>query len=512
MSADTKSLRARLFDVVPAASFQMEKLLGLVDIVLSDAVPTAAVECSFAPRMLLNPQFVEQYCQRDGHLLMLVMHELQHIILGHTRLFPRVTPAHNLAFDAVINAMLCKQFPSEAGFFQATNGWDTFPGRLLRPAPGWPTAPEPMGDDASDREREVHDLLYEKDGQQVTYHELFELLVTEFETRAKQTAGAGQTGAEQTGAEQTGAEQTASAEQTAGARQTAGQAACPEQVAGDAVLLGDHGGPSGAGSFDEQATRDETTRSVLRRVVEDWPSPDQPLGGRDAGRSQKNWILEPIRSPREALRKALRRLLARAGVGGRAARARHRRRRVETTIRVGTVRPQARDRRAHAWTRLHGMPPLLWRGWAKRTQRLMRPQPVAHVYLDISGSMDAALPTLAAALREPHRAGAIRLFVFSTVIDEAQPGDLAKQRFANTRGTNIRCVLDHLETFSAQHRPRRVVLLTDGYVGTVDPDELQRLRVSLFVGHYAAYGAQSAHDLAKVARHIEVLPTLPGAE
>jgi hypothetical protein len=481
MSADTKSLRARLFDVVPAASFQMEKLLGLVDIVLSDAVPTAAVECSFAPRMLLNPQFVEQYCQRDGHLLMLVMHELQHIILGHTRLFPRVTPAHNLAFDAVINAMLCKQFPSEAGFFQATNGWETFPGRLLRPAPGWPTAPEPMGDDASDREREVHDLLYEKEGQQVTYHELFELLVTEFETRAAQAAGAGK---------------------IAGA----------EQGLGDAVLLGDHGGPSGAGTFDEQATRDETTRSVLRRVVEDWPSPDQPLGGRDVGRSQKNWILEPIRSPREALRKALRRLLRRAGVTSGAARVRQRRSCVETTIRVGTVRPQARDRRAHAWTRLHGAPPLLWRGRAKRTQQLRRPQPTAHVYLDISGSMDAALPTLAAALREPHRAGAIRLFVFSTVIGEAQPGDLAKQRFANTRGTNIRCVLDHLETFSAQHRPRRIVLLTDGYVGTVDPAELQRLRVSLFVGHYAVYGAQSAHGLAKVARHIEVLPALPGAE
>lgn len=493
MSADTRSLRARLFDVVPAASFQLEKLLGLVDIVLSDAVPTAAVECSFAPRMLLNPQFVAQYCQRDGHLLMLVMHELQHIILGHTRLFPRVTMAHNLAFDAIINAILCRQFPSEAGFFQATNGWDTFPCRLLRPAPGWPTAPEPMADDASDRERKVHWMLYEAEGQQVTYHELFELLVKEFETRAAQTAGA---------------ERTADAEQTASTEPATG----PEQVAGDAVLLGDHGGPDGAGAFDEQATRDETTRSVLQRVAEDWPSPDQPLGGRGAGARQQDWSLKPIQSPHTALRNALRRLLRRAGVNSGAARARHRRSCVETTIRVGTVRPQARDRRAHAWTRLHGAPPLLWRGQARHTQQLRRPQPTAHVYLDISGSMDAALPTLAAALREPHRAGAIRLFVFSTVIDEARPGDLAKQRFANTGGTNIRCVLDHLDTFSAQHRPRRVVVLTDGYVGSVDPAELQRLRVSLFVGHYAVYGERLSQDLAKVARHIEVLPTLPGGQ
>ena len=75
------------------------------------AVATAAEECSFAPRMLLNPQFVAQCCQRDGHLLMLVMHELQHIILGHTRLFPRVTIAHNLAFDAIINAIYFNLLP-----------------------------------------------------------------------------------------------------------------------------------------------------------------------------------------------------------------------------------------------------------------------------------------------------------------------------------------------------------------------------------------------------------------
>jgi predicted metal-dependent peptidase len=133
---------------------------------------------------------------------------------------------------------------------------------------------------------------------------------------------------------------------------------------------------------------------------------------------------------------------------------------------------------------------------------------MAHVYLDVSGSMVAALPTLAAALQEPHRTGTIRLFVFSTVIDEAQPGDLAKQRFANTGGTDIRCVLDHLDTFSTQHRPRRVVLITDGAVGTVETTELQRLRVSLFVGHYPVYGEQPAHQLAQVARHVEVLPTL----
>jgi hypothetical protein len=32
-------------------------------------------------------------------LLMLIMHELHHVLLGHTRLFPRLTQIDNLVFD-----------------------------------------------------------------------------------------------------------------------------------------------------------------------------------------------------------------------------------------------------------------------------------------------------------------------------------------------------------------------------------------------------------------------------
>ena len=465
MTTPNEELALRLFNVVPAASYQMEKLLGLVDIVFSDEVPTAGVQCTRAPTLLLNPAFVEEYCERDGHLLMLVMHELQHVILGHTTLFPRLTLAHNIAFDAVINAMLCRQFPSEADFFRATNTWDEFPHRLLRPAPGWPHEPEPLPGDASDSERELHDLLYNDRDQQVTYHELFELLLGQLD---------------------------------------------PDQRLTDVVLLGDHGGPGGAGEGDEQAVRDATLRDVLRRIVEGWPPPDQDLSGRDQGRMPRNWALDPAASARAELRRALRRLLVRAGVIQRARGGRRRSTQVEREVAVRTVLPQLNDRRARAWARLHGRPPVLWRGQVQTTRRLSRPQPVAHVYLDISGSMNQALPTLAAALRAPHASGELRLFVFSTVIDEARPGDLARQTFANTGGTRIGCVLEHLEQIPPQKRPRRVVLITDGYVGAVSADTLQALKVSLYVGHYALYGDASVNDLAAVSRHVEVLPSLPG--
>ena len=77
-------------------------------------VPTAAVTLGGRSRLLLNPQFVAENCPADHDLVMLVLHELHHVALGHTRLFARLTPAENWAFDCVINAQLCRLYPEAA--------------------------------------------------------------------------------------------------------------------------------------------------------------------------------------------------------------------------------------------------------------------------------------------------------------------------------------------------------------------------------------------------------------
>jgi hypothetical protein len=59
----------------------------------------------------VNPRFVADRCRSDAHLFMLVLHELHHVLPGHTRLFPRATPAHNLAFDAVRGPSACSRRP-----------------------------------------------------------------------------------------------------------------------------------------------------------------------------------------------------------------------------------------------------------------------------------------------------------------------------------------------------------------------------------------------------------------
>ena len=136
-------IRACLVDLLPANAYQMHRLSTCFDISLDTGIPTACVDCERVPRIRFNPDFIEKHCTAPGDLFLLVMHELYHVILGHTRLFPRSDLVSNIAFDAVINAMLCHNFHDTAGtnLFTATNSWDHPLGRLLRPPPGWPHAP-----------------------------------------------------------------------------------------------------------------------------------------------------------------------------------------------------------------------------------------------------------------------------------------------------------------------------------------------------------------------------------
>ena len=123
------SLAERILDAFPSGSYSLSALLRLLDIVETDAVPTAAVECRIQPRMLVNPAFVARHAATPEKLLMLVMHELHHILLGHTTLFPRATPVQNFVFDAVINGIVGRMFPRAAhlAFFRDYYTEERFP-------------------------------------------------------------------------------------------------------------------------------------------------------------------------------------------------------------------------------------------------------------------------------------------------------------------------------------------------------------------------------------------------
>ena len=106
------TLAERIHACVPVTGQAYAKLLGLFSVEVSDSVPTACVTTGARSRLLVNPDFVARHCRTDEHLAMLVLHELYHVLLGHTRLYPRVSMAQNWAFDCLINAQLCRLFPS----------------------------------------------------------------------------------------------------------------------------------------------------------------------------------------------------------------------------------------------------------------------------------------------------------------------------------------------------------------------------------------------------------------
>ena len=123
------NLSDRILDCFPSGSYAMSGLLRLLDIEEITSIPTAAVECKLQPKLLMNPEFVATHAQTPEKLLMLVMHELHHVLLGHTTLFPRLTPEQNFVFDAVINGIVCRMFPSpeHTAFFTDYYKADVFP-------------------------------------------------------------------------------------------------------------------------------------------------------------------------------------------------------------------------------------------------------------------------------------------------------------------------------------------------------------------------------------------------
>ena len=260
---EAMAIRERIFNVLPSASYQMEKLFGLFDIEFSEETQTACVECRTTPRLLLNKGFLEEYCQDDGDLFLLILHELYHVILGHTRLFPRVAPIDNIVFDAVINSMLCRTVGRTVGtkLFTRINGYDSLPERLLRPPPGWPDDFKAALAALPPEEQRIIDLLYgeeESERTDLPRHLRASVQGTSW-TRRSEAFGC-------------------------------------------------------SAPTDREQSEDGLLKEAVRRIVEGWPPPPFRIAGRDEGRSAENFWLRPAGKPGSAFRKAFECVLRKCGV------------------------------------------------------------------------------------------------------------------------------------------------------------------------------------------------------
>jgi hypothetical protein len=445
----TVRLKDAIFDCVPAGHYALAALLRLVDVVETDAVPTAAVECSAQPRLLVNPGFVGRHAGTPEKLLMLVMHEVHHVLLGHTRTLPAASRADNLVFDAVINAMLSRAFPQPAYTALLRDFYrdDRFPECLLRPPEGWEPAigvvpaPPALIDEALAPALEVYRALYSKEG--ATYDDLRRVL-------------------------------------------TAFVALDGERL-GEVPLLGEHDGHRHAG------TAAQVFADAVAGIAREWPASLGPWRGTTTAELATG-LLRVRREP--GARTKLRELIATvAGVRDYGTVALHA---AESTVEIQSPVPGF-DRRAFI-TRALGATPLLYRHEAANHRQVAHGERV-HVYVDVSGSMQGIREALYGAVLDCAAYVHPQVHLFSTRIAEATLEQVRRGHCSSTGGTDIRCVTRHM----AAHGVRRAVVLTDGEVGSPDAAGAQVLRrVRLGVAYTGPNAA--TRDLAAYARTSVTLP------
>lgn len=416
----------RLLNAFPSAAYGLPALLQLSEIIETTDVPTAAVECTGRPRLFVNPEFVATHANTPEKLVMLIMHELHHVILGHTRLYERQSPLDNVVFDAVINAMLCWMFPERSTRALFTDFYDhRHPVQcFLRPPPRWtPTDYGPPPDALASPERaelaDLHRRLYSEQG--VGYDEL---------RQALQTNGIAQ------------------------------------ELPPEVVLLGDHReqgtGSSSDGNLEHRAPE---LLEQVRRIVERWPQPPNPIVGRSMADFLKAVKVVPTApSKRGQLRALLRRV---AGRGG----AHLRRGPSEREHMIESPLPRI-DRRSAVLHRL-GLRPIFYR------QALPCPRPGrggerVHIYVDVSGSMNDVLGPLYGAVLDSRELVHPVIHLFSTVVHDLPLAELRKGACASTGGTSIECVAMHMQ----EHGVSRAVIVTDGFVGRPGASSRETLKGS----------------------------------
>jgi len=465
MSSALRSADAVVSEVLELAgvrTFGLDALLHVSSIAWSTDVATACVECRTHPRLLFNPHFVAEHCTTPHRLAFVLLHELSHISMGHTGLYPRISPAQNIAFDAVINASILHGLRRRR---IAPQSWSALPESLyrdgeqpefiLRPPPGWPDAPVWSASAACDPAlRSIHQRLY-SDGtlETLTYGEIV--------------------------------------------RAVSAQVLDPTDIAAlEDRLLGAHG----FSQTERRAVtggRDAQVRDMLGPVLAALPIDEDQDYSRGGALESKSFTAES----EARIVAELRALIQRALIAQRSSQ-----RGMSGTAGISTVDP-SRDRRAAVRrfaARALGAPqPLLFRTEAPRDTADRRYE--CSIYLDVSGSMGSWSARLLAALRPLRRQLSAELHAFSTVVESLSREDFLDGRIRSTGGTDIGIVLKHLTARSRRCKNRSALLLTDAQFATPSPAVLQAFKATGAALHVGVIGAGTERPELPWAASVTVL-------
>lgn len=416
-------LKYRIYNVYPAGKLELDKLLSVMDIRWDENIPTAAVKTGMPPVMTFNQDFIEKKCRSDEHLLMVLMHELYHIILGHTRLFRRITTAQNIAFDAIINSMICRimQEPEYTSFFAGLYSDEGIPA-LLRPPVNWTVDNYESKWKLKGELLNIHKALYTDEGA-VTYVDIYNAII---------------------------------------------KTIIPEE---GIPLIGNHGSfknetnPSDDLQNDFSDDTDEIdseAKKLIAEIVGKWPAVD-PRKGRDEGIGFAEELFTSVNGNKRVssvIKKALERVVNSANGPIRLNRTRP----TESLLPYPTIP----DRKASVMSNL-GQNPIFYKG------NIIKQTPAyvgrVHIYLDVSGSMEEHLEVILGSLIPLRQYLYPTVHCFSTEVHDHSAKEVLSGRYKSTLGTQIDCVLKHI----VKKRIDKVLVITDGCVGKPSEHLLSKL-------------------------------------
>lgn len=474
---EIEDLKQRIFKLLPVDSIYSDELLNICDIKYSNEIETACVTVGAKPVMLLNQEFIEEHCKSDAHLLMLILHELYHIILGHTKLFKVHTLIDNIVFDAVINAILCKKFNTQnyTSFFTNANREDSFPGCLLRP----------LGKNTPARYKNIVKQLYKEDNL-ITYAELYDQFLDQLRFEQLPPDDDGDAKGQGKDKGNTG------------------------KGLGGAILLGNHTGLCDEDNDDElDGFASKLAKELTRKVkgyttkITDDDLLDGIIGGSEDALEkeiaeifeQENTIKSKYRAINPEYQKKMNRLIKRSCFVTSYFDSTNKYNNYEFEEQT-SFNPNYRDRTVFAKEVVMGKQ-LLYKKEVSRVKRVDTPAKTL-VYLDVSGSMSTFIDDIAPLLVKPYKMGKCKIMAFSTFVHEVTLDNIASGIFKSSGGTSIDCVMEHYFSLPKKEQPKSILIITDGYTERPTSHDIERIKkrkIKVYVGLVKNYEGNDLEDI-----------------
>ena len=410
---------ALLQELIDENPFAIRAALRILKVEFTPEVPTLAVTCEARPRLKVNLDFLAKHAKTEAQVKAVICHEFLHVLLRHTEGRQPLTPARHLAFDAVINAIIHRQFGAP---------YSSMMSDYYRDSPGLQKLLRPMN------EIEVYWLEREETCVPAwarAWDALYagRLIADDIEGLAETIASAAVMGYGTMGDPDVG----------------------PFILEGGSVdvsdLLGNHADLGKEADGDLARALDAALKQMNGHGI--WRSPrERGIGGPPA-----NLLFASDDAPLRRWEARTLAVIKRFITPDRQSRAQ---REEPWSYSIPVLSPG--DRRAFLraqWSPF--LPEAAWEG-----QRLQR-DGTAQVYLDVSGSMDQEMPLVIGLLNRLGRHIRRPFWAFS---DEVVPAVIEKGvlKTETTGGTSMSCVLEHV----ARTRPDAAIVVTDGYIEALD--------------------------------------------